>query len=167
MGTEPRTLKWFVHRALREWRRMLLGGGSFWLLDILYHYFRKTELTSTAIWEMAVLMPFLAMLSYASVLAAARHDDAGRQSVAASMLLGIWVLAPTMITIGASFAGAGFRSGLISVLTVIFGTALFPIFTLIMSGYDLTIPALLLVTILLIGARSAFERGHSRNRVST
>jgi hypothetical protein len=146
---------------------MLLGGGSFWLPDIIYHYFRKTELTNMAIWEMAVIMPFLAMLSYGTVLVAARHDDEGRQPLATSMLLGIWFLAPAMITIGTSFAGAGFRLGMISVLAVIFGTALFPIFTLIMSGYDLTIPALLLVTMLLIGAHFALERRHSRNRVST
>jgi hypothetical protein len=57
----------------------------------------------------------------------------------------------------ANFAGAGFRSGHAS-LVIILGTILFPIYALIMSGYDLTIPALLLVTILLVGARLTFER---------
>src|SRR5438270_6463391 len=91
-----------------------------------------------------------------------RHHGEGRQPLATSVLLGIWVLAPTMITLGTSFAGAGFRSGLVSVVTVIFATALFPIFALMMAGYDLTIPALLLVTIMLVGARFAFERRTSR-----
>lgn len=68
------------------------------------------------------------------------------------------MLAPTMIGVGTTFAGAGFKSGVGSLLIIIFGTALFPIYALIMSGYDLTIPALLLVTILLIGARLVLER---------
>jgi hypothetical protein len=165
MGNVPRTSKWSVRRPLREWPQMLLGGVSFWLPDIIYHYLRKTELTSTAIWEMAVTMPLLALLTYATVLVIARRDDEGRQSLATSMLLGIWILAPTMITLGTSFAGAGFKSGLISALTVIFATALFPIFALMMAGYDLTIPALLLVTIMLVGARFVFERRRSRNQV--
>lgn len=161
MGTEARTLKWSVRRPLQEWRWIVLGGVSFWLPDVIYHYLRKTELTSAAIWEMAVIMPLLAILTYATFVA--RHpNEEGQQSLATSMLLGIWILAPMMITLGTSFAGAGFRSGLISVLAVILGTVLFPIFALIMAGYDLTIPALLLVTIMLIGARFTFERGRSR-----
>src|SRR5437763_699462 len=114
MGTEPKTLIGFLRRPLREWRSMLLGGVSFWLPDVIYHYLRKTELTSTAIWEMTVAMPLLAMLTYATVLVVARHDGEGRQPLATSVLLGIWVLAPTiwvlaptMITLGTSFAGAG------------------------------------------------------------
>ena len=164
MGTEPTTLIGFLRRPLREWRSMLLGGVSFWLPDVIYHYLRKTELISTAIWEMTVTMPLLAMLTYATVLVVARHHGEGRQPLASSVLLGIWVLAPTMITLGTSFAGAGFRSGLVSLVTVIFATALFPIFALMMAGYDLTIPALLLVTIMLVGARFAFERRTSRSR---
>ena len=165
MRTQPQALR-SVNSRLREWPRMLLGGVSFWLPDILYHYIRHTELTSTAIWEMAIAMPALAMLAYAVVLASGRHDDGGRQSLATSMILGIWVLAPTMITLGTSFAGAGFRSG-VSVLTVIFATALFPAFAPMMAGYDLTIPGLLLVTMILVGARFAFEKRTSPSRADT
>lgn len=136
---------------------MLLGAVSFWLPDIIYHYLRKTELSTAAIWTMTAVMPLLALITYGAVLCTTGRCHEGRWSVATSMLLGIRVLAPMMIGLGQTFAGAGFRSGHAS-LVIILGTILFPIYALIMSGYDLTIPALLLVTILLVGARLTFER---------
>jgi hypothetical protein len=136
---------------------MLLGAVSFWLPDIVYHCLRKTELSTAAIWSMTAVMPLLALITYGAVLCTTGRCHEGRWSVATSMLLGIRVLAPTMIGLGQTFAGAGFRSG-----------PRFPcnnprhnsvsLYALIMSGYGLTIPALLLVTILLVGARLTFER---------
>ena len=157
MVTEKRVREYSVLAAFMEWRRMLLGAVSFWLPDIVYHCLRKTELSTAAIWTMTAVMPLLALITYGAVLCTTGRCHEGRWSVATSMLLGIRVLAPTMIGLGQTFAGAGFRSGHAS-LVIILGTILFPIYALIMSGYDLTIPALLLVTILLVGARLTFER---------
>jgi hypothetical protein len=158
METEEGLLKHFILGPLGEWRRMLLGAFSFWLPDIIYHYVRKSELSEAAIWEMTAVMPILTLIAYIAVRLTTGSRNEDRRSVAISMLLGIWVLAPAMISIGTTFAGAGLRSGSGSLLVVILGTVLFPIYTLIMAGYDLTIPALFLVTILLVGAHFAFER---------
>jgi hypothetical protein len=157
MEPEKGSLKRFALAALGEWRTILLGAFSFWLPDIVYHFLRKTELSTAAIWTMTAVMPLLALVAYTAVLFGTGRRDEGRPSVATSMLLGIWVLAPTMIGLGQTFAGAGFRSGY-GFLVVVFGTVLFPIFALMLSGYDLTIPALLLITILLVAARFVFER---------
>jgi hypothetical protein len=157
MEPEKGSPKRLALAAVGEWRTMLVGAFSFWLPDIVYHFASESELSTTAIWTMTAVMPLLALIAYGAVVCTIGRRGEGRWSVATSMLLGIWVLAPTMIGLGQTFAGAGFRSGHASIV-IILGTVLFPIYALIMSGYDLTIPALLLVTILLLGVRFTFER---------
>jgi hypothetical protein len=150
-------LKRFVRMAFGTWKQALLGALSFWLPDLGYHYWMRSELSRAAIWKLAVGMPIAVLVMYAAVLFVTGRHHEGRLSTASSMLLGIWVLGPAMIMLSTTFSGGGFKSGLISILTVTLGTALFPVWTFIMAGYDLTLPAVLLVTTLLIGARFTLE----------
>ena len=141
----------------RQWRKMLLAGVSFWLPDLIYHYLHKAELTPTAILVLTLLMPITTAIFYIAVAFMSRKQGE-MQAAAISMLLGIWLLAPVMITLGATFAGAGFRTGPLSFLTVFLGTLVFPVYALIMSGMDLTIPALLVVTVLLAAIHFLWEK---------
>jgi hypothetical protein len=161
MATQGFALTRYV---LVHWQKMLLGAFSFWLPDVVYHYAKGTELSATAIWEMTAIMPLATLITYAAVLVKIGRQRQGR-SVATPMLLGIWVLAPTMIALGTTFAGAGLRSGLPALLVIALGTVLFPIWTPIMAGYDLTIPALILVTISLLAARFGMEKQPAKIQV--
>jgi hypothetical protein len=71
------------------------------------------------------------------------------------MLLGIWILAPTMIALGQTYQGAGF--GNVYTLAVVIFATLFPPLILIMAGYDLSIMALALGTIVLLVMRRSCE----------
>jgi hypothetical protein len=85
------------------------GAVSFWLPDIVYHCLQKTELSTAAIWTMTAVMPLLALITYGAVLCTTGRCHEGRWSVATSMLLGIRVLAPTMIGLGQTFARRWFQ----------------------------------------------------------
>lgn len=129
----------------------MLGGVVFWLPNLLYHYLAKTEPTGAALLVLTVIMPFAVCVAYFISRAKGRHS-----LHASSMLLGIWILGPTMIILGQTFEGAGFRN----VQTLLYwavATA-FPPLTLVMAGFDLSVGALLLGTVLLLLARCIYER---------
>jgi hypothetical protein len=136
-----------------RWKAALFGGSVFWLPDLAYHYFRRSEPTTTAIWVLTLVMPFVVTLAYFSVRSKAKT---GPRSLAFSMLLGVWVLGPTMIVLGQTYQGAGFRS-IYTLAAVVFATV-FPPLTLIMAGYDLSIMALLLGTGALLLVRRICEQ---------
>lgn len=89
-GPEGGLLKPNLLALLRDWPVMIVGAFSFWSADIVYHYVRKSELSGAAIWEMTAIMPLLALMTYATVLFTTGRRYKKRQSVAISMLLGIW-----------------------------------------------------------------------------
>lgn len=89
-----------------RWRDALLGGVAFWLPDFLYHYFARSEPNATAIWVLTFAMPSAVTVAYFL----AKHNVAGGASRAFSMLIGIWCLGPTMIMLGQTYQGAGFRN---------------------------------------------------------
>lgn len=140
-----------------EWHSCALGGLSFWLPDVIYHYVLKAELNGLVIFELTFLMPFVTAICYVAVFRARKHAES-RQGAALFMLVGIWLFGPVMIMLGTTFADAGFKAGPISIVTVIVGTLVFPLYTAIMSGLDLTISALILVTLLLSAIHFIWER---------
>jgi hypothetical protein len=136
-----------------RWKSALIGGVVFWLPDVLYDYFKRSEPTVAAIWALTFIMPFAVTLAYFVVKSTVQAQT---RSLAFSMLLGIWLLAPTMIALGQTFQGVGFRN-IYTVAVVIFATV-FPPIVLILSGYDLSIMALLAGTVALLLFRRIFEQ---------
>ena len=63
-------------------------------------------------------------------------------------VLGIWITGPSMLTFSSSFCGGGLTQP-DAWRFFVFGTLLFPLFTLVMSAFDGTFFALLLTTVLL------------------
>src|SRR5271169_5861077 len=144
----------FLRVLVERWRSILLGGIAFWLPDLLYDCIAKREPTTVAIVMLTLIMPFAACLAYFGSRATGRN-----RSVASSMLLGIWLLGPTMIMLGQTYEGAGFRH-VQSLPYWILGTV-FPPVTLLLAGFDLSIGALLLGTGALLLARRVCERSES------
>jgi len=119
-----------------------MGGLLFWFPDVLRSYFVRSEPNLTTIWVLTFLMPLTMVAGY---IAMRRNPKTKvRSHIETSILLGIWVLGPTMVGIAQTFQGAGFR--FIGTLPVVIFATIFPPVLLIMAGYDLTIFALLLAT---------------------
>jgi hypothetical protein len=86
-----------------------------------------------------------------------------RLSPALFAVLGIWIAGPSMLTFSSSFCGGGLSQP-DAWRFFVFGTLLFPLFTLVMSAYDGTFFALLLTTLLLpILANSRFKQAVLRS----
>jgi hypothetical protein len=101
-------------------------------------------------------MPLEVALINAFILKYKRAPD---RPIALSLLIGIWVVGPTMIMLGWTFAGSGFKSGGLAgnLLLVIFLTAV-PFFLVLLSGLDFTILGLGLAIVTLIWVHHRFER---------
>ncbi len=92
------------------------------------------------------LLPVLAAVVALDVLDKLRVGGCRRGIIAIWMLVGIWILGPLMITVGASFSGGGFaRPEAWRMLAL--AVPLFMHFTWMMSAYDGTLGALVIVTI--------------------
>lgn len=144
MGNEANRVGRLRKVVAERWRDALLGGVAFWLPDFLYHYFARSEPNATAIWALTLIMPSAVTLAYFFT----KHNVEGAVSRAFSMLIGIWCLGPTMIMLGQTFQGAGFRN--IQSLPYWAVASLFPPLTLVLAGFDLSIFALLIATISLV-----------------
>jgi len=123
-----------------RWRDALLGGITFWLPDFLYHYFARSEPSTNAMLLLTLIMPSAVTAAYFL----AKRNAARRASRAWSILIGIWCLGPTMIMLGQTYEGAGFRN--IRSVPYWAVASVFPPLTLVMAGFDLSIFALLLAT---------------------
>ena len=128
--------------VMLRWRAALLGGLAFWMPDFLYHYFARSEPTTTAIWVLTVTMPSALVFVYC--IGRDNNENKAR-SRAISMLLGIWFLGPTIIMLGQTFEGAGFRN--VQPLFYWAVATVFPPLTLLMAGFDLSVFALLLASV--------------------
>jgi len=144
MGGEASRMGRLRNAAAKRWRDALLGGVAFWLPNFLYHYFARSEPNATAMLALTLIMPSAVTLAYVLT----KHNVEGDVSRSFSMLIGIWCLGPTMIMFGQTFQGAGFRN--IQSLPYWAVASLFPPLTLVLAGFDLSIFALLLATILLV-----------------
>src|SRR5437588_10140289 len=98
-----------------------------------------------------------------TLAAAVWFDQQGRRSLVGwsrgvVMVLGIWILGPLFMTIGATFSGGGFAvSGLAPSWMILF----IPGVAFLMATYDMSLGALLLITVLLpavCGGTGPFSR---------
>lgn len=140
-----------------RWILAYIGGGlAFWLPGLVAQAIRGNQFGSSlgdliGVNILSVIAPWVAL----ELLDRKRSGQPRRGTIALWMLLGIWVLGPLCITIGASFLGDEF-TWLMMLRSLIL---LLPL-TLMMSVYQGTIIALALITVwfLLAGIISLSKR---------
>ena len=147
---------------MRDIRRVLvymgLGALAFWLPDIVVQANTRYNFSSRDAVTLIFLLPVTSATSYGILRTFLRQRDNG-PSLAFFMLLGIWVSGPLFMMIGATFSGGGFAKPYIVWLFLIsFGTALFPIYTFMLSGYDGSTGGLFVASVLLMLIHLMFER---------
>ena len=142
-----------------------LGGFSFWAPDVVLHWLRGDRFSRLDVLVLSVLLPIITVLVVTIVWK--RCLDAENHLLdALSALLGIWLLGPLMMLVGAGISGGGFSQPDGFWHAVLKGTRFFPASTYMMSAYDGTLGALLLATLLLpfLPALYSFiERRHLRD----
>ena len=128
---------------------VVLGAGLFWIPDIALHAVAATGLAAGHVLVLTGLLPITCGLGFA-YRCRAQMKVAMRLTVAGLMVLGVWLFGPLAMTAGATFSGGGFSQSEAPVLPGLLGmTAMFPLTTFMMSAYDGTLGALVVVTILL------------------
>jgi hypothetical protein len=126
---------------------MLLGGIVFWVPNIAVHWVTGYRFSYSDAIGITFLLPAATYLFFRLVLWPWRKQE-DRLPPSLFAVLGIWITGPAMLTFSASFCGGGLsQPGAWHFF--VFGTLLFPLFTFVMSTYDGTLFALLLVTLLL------------------
>jgi hypothetical protein len=134
----------------------LLGGLVFWTPNIVVHWIIAYQFSGVVVIVLTVLLPATTLLFFRTFLWPSLRQES-RLSLALFAVLGIWITGPSMLTFSSSFCGGGLSQP-DAWRFFVFGTLLFPLFTLVMSAYDGTFFALLLTTLLLpILANSRFK----------
>lgn len=133
----------------------LLGGLVFWTPNIMVHWIIAYRFSGFVVIGLTVLLPVTTILFFRKFLWPSLLQKS-RLSQAIFAVLGIWITGPSMLTFSSSFCGGGLSQP-DAWRFFVFGTLLFPLFTLVMSAFDGTFFALLLTTVLLpvlAGSRS-------------
>jgi hypothetical protein len=125
----------------------LLGGFVFWTPNIVVHWIIAYRFSGFVVIGLTVLLPATTILFFRTFLWPSLRQES-RLSPALFAVLGIWITGPSMLTFSSSFCGGGLTQP-DAWRFFVFGTLLFPLFTLVMSAFDGTFFALLLTTLLL------------------
>jgi len=137
----------------------LLGGLVFWTPNIMVHWIVAYRFSGFVVIGLTVLLPVVTILFFRTFLWPSLLQKS-RLSQAIFAVLGIWITGPSMLTFSSSFCGGGLSQP-DAWRFFVFGTLLFPLFTLVMSAFDGTFFALLLTTVLLpVLAGSRSEKAH-------
>ncbi|MBD0373396.1 MAG: hypothetical protein ICV60_21350 [Pyrinomonadaceae bacterium] len=136
---------------------MLAGAVAFWTPDILLHVRRGYEFASRDMLLLTVLLPWV-LFSIYRVLLSLRGKEFKSPSIAFYMLLGVWMLGSSAMTLGAAFTGGGLpHPG--EAVNVELLTGLLPSSTFTLAAFDGSLTALLVSTILMIFLHLKYERG--------
>jgi hypothetical protein len=125
----------------------LLGGLVFWIPNIVVHWIIGYQFSGFVVMVLTILLPATTSLFFRIFLWPSLRQE-NRLSMALFAVMGIWITGPSMLTFSSSFCGGGLSQP-DAWRFFVFGTLLFPLFTLVMSAYDGTFFALLLTTLLL------------------
>lgn len=125
----------------------LLGGLVFWTPNVVVHWIIAYRFSGFVVIGLTVLLPVTTILFFRTFLWPSLLQES-RLSQAVFAVLGIWITGPSMLTFSSSFCGGGLSQP-DAWRFFVFGTLLFPLFTLVMSAFDGTFFALLLTTVLL------------------
>lgn len=118
----------------------------FWAPNVLVHWLRASRFSNFDVIGLTVLLPATTYLFFQVVWWPARNRY-DRLSPALFAVLGIWILGPSMLTLGLSLCDKLSRSDAWHFFTI--GTLLFPLFTFLMSTYDGSVFAVFLTTLVL------------------
>jgi len=112
------------------------------------HALHRQSFNSFDVRVISIAMPLTLLVA---CVCSIKYVHTNVRAAALAMLAGVWLLGGLCMTIGASFSGGGFvgPGGLRGAFFVI-AMSLLPIYTFIMSTYDGSLGALLLVTIVLL-----------------
>jgi len=125
----------------------IVSGAAFWIPSVVIHAIRGAKFDGSIYDLIAIsLLPVAAAIVTLEVIDRLRIGGCRRGIIAAWMLWGIWFVGPFMMAVGASFSGGGFaRPDGWRIFTL--AIPLFVHLTWMMSAYDGTIGALVIVTI--------------------
>lgn len=145
-----------------RWRAILLGGLTFWTPDLFYHLVTPIGPPLVAIISLTILMPVSVGLACTKVRG---RSPGERHSVALSMLLGIYLLGPTVIMLNSTPFGGGFsNSDFIADVMMSIAFGFLPPCAFVMATYDMSLFALIVATLLLIGLHFLYEHGRGLRR---
>jgi hypothetical protein len=134
-------------RATKALAYALLGGLVFWTPNIVVHWIIGYRFSGFVVIGLTVLLPLTTIVFFRTFVWPSLLQES-RLSQAVFAVLGIWITGPSMLTFSSSFCGGGLTQP-DAWRFFVFGTLLFPLFTLVMSAFDGTFFALLLATVLL------------------
>ncbi len=134
-------------RATKPLTYALLGGLVFWTPNVAVHWIVAYRFSGFVVIALTILLPVTTILFFRKFLWPSQLPES-RLSHAIFAVLGIWITGPSMLTFSSSFCGGGLTQPE-AWRFFVFGTFLFPVFTLAMSAFDGTFFALLLTTVLL------------------
>lgn len=148
LENELLTWKGAIVNSIRAGFKYLIWGPLiFWCPSVFLHLVRGNRFSGVDVLALTILLPLITGLTLA-LRWKIQKMLRDRLTFALLAVLGIWLLGPAMMMVGASYSGGGF-SRPDSIHTVLLATAMFPAFTFVMSTYDGTLGALLLTSALL------------------
>ena len=147
-------------RAAKAFSYALLGGLVFWIPNVVVHWIIAYRFSGFVVIGLTVLLPVTTLLFFRTFLWPSLNQ-VSRTSQAVFAVLGIWITGPSMLTFSSSFCGGGLSQPE-AWRFFVFGTMLFPLFSLVMSAFDGTFFALLLTTALLPILASSHSREAAR-----
>jgi hypothetical protein len=140
---------------------VLIGGFAFWMPDVLTAVVRRAALVDViGPLLMTTFLPAVLVCVYFVVRRFAKLAEPA-PSIALFLATGVWMLGPLLMTTANTFLGAGFSTGNSSEnVGLVLSLTVFPPGTFMMSTYDGSLGALILLSILMLILHFSYERGH-------
>ena len=141
---------------------MILGGTAFWVPDILISLFTGRWTFMMEFFLRTFAPPSCLAAAYAVIYIPLRRRQEF-PSVAFQMLLGTWLMGPLMMHASGFAAGrryAGLDETALVLISLVIGTVIFPVTTMIMSVYNMSVFAVALGTLSMLSLHFSLERKH-------
>jgi hypothetical protein len=140
---------------------VLIGGLAFWIPDVLSAVARRAALVDViGPLPMTALLPAVLVAVYFVVKRYAKVAEPA-PSIALFLGTGVWVHGPLSMTLANTLLAAGFSAGNAGEnVGYVLLFSVFPPGTLMMSTYDGSLGALILMSTLMLIFHFSYERGH-------
>jgi hypothetical protein len=132
-------------RILNLGKYVIVAAIVFWFPDVILHSITKYRFGGwLELLSLTLLLPLFTCIAVAYIWK--NSGDIGKFLPAGlSGVVGIWLFGPLLMMVSTSFSGGGFATP-DGWQTALLGTALFPMFTFMMSAYDGTLFAVLIAS---------------------